>query len=75
MNLYGHEELVETYEKCLKTENERLDRTESERKTDRKLIPKKVEEVCVLFRSDEIPLEHPGFCKLGDLKDALIADA
>ena len=35
--LYGHEDLVETYEQCLKTENERLDREESERKTARQL--------------------------------------
>ena len=34
-NLYGHEDLAETYEQWLKTENERLDSQEAERKTER----------------------------------------
>ncbi len=32
-NLYGHEDLAQTYEQWLKTENERLDSQEAERKT------------------------------------------
>ena len=32
-NLYGHEDLTQTYEQCLKTENERFDSQEAERKT------------------------------------------
>ena len=39
-NLYGHEDLAQTYEQWLKTENERLDSQEAERKTARvDLIP------------------------------------
>ena len=36
-NLYGQEELVESYEKWLQTENARLDSEERERKMARKL--------------------------------------
>jgi hypothetical protein len=32
-HLYGHEDLAQTYEQWLKTENERLDSEETERKT------------------------------------------
>ena len=45
-NLYDHEELAETYEKCLKTENERLDSEESKRKTDRIVIEQKSPGCC-----------------------------
>ncbi len=37
-NLYDHEELAETYEKWLQTENERLDSEEAERTTVRQLL-------------------------------------
>ena len=52
--LYGHEDLVETYEQCLKTENERLDREESERKTARQLTAPKVQDAAAdKFRKDD----------------------
>ena len=35
LSRYGHEDLVQTYEQWLKTENERLDSQEAERKTTR----------------------------------------
>ena len=41
-NLYGHEDLAQTYEQWLKTENERLDSEEAERKTTRKMTTQKV---------------------------------
>ena len=41
-NLYGHEDLAQTYEQWLKTENERLDSQEAERKTERQLTAQKV---------------------------------
>jgi hypothetical protein len=34
-NLHGHEDLDQTYEQWLKTENERIDSQETERKTER----------------------------------------
>jgi hypothetical protein len=40
-NLYGHEDLAQTYDQWLKTENERLDSEEAERKTVRKMTRKK----------------------------------
>ena len=44
-NLYGHEDLAQTYEQWLKTENERLDSEEVERKTVRKMTVQKVQDV------------------------------
>jgi hypothetical protein len=41
----GHEDLDQTYEQCLKTENERFDSEESERKTVRKMTDQKVQDV------------------------------
>ena len=43
-NLYGHEDLVQTYEQWLKTENERFDSQEAERKTERQLTEQKVQD-------------------------------
>ena len=40
-NLYGHEDLSQTYEQWLKTENERLDNQEAERKTVGKMTEQK----------------------------------
>ena len=40
-NLYGHEDLAQTYEQWLKTENERLDSQEAERKTERQSTAQK----------------------------------
>ena len=40
-NLYGHEDLAQTYEQWLKTENERLDSEEAERKTVRKMTERR----------------------------------
>ena len=40
-NLYGHEDLAETYEQWLRTENERLDSQEAERKTERQSTAQK----------------------------------
>ena len=44
-NLYGQEDLAQTYEQWLKTENERLDSEEAERKTVRKMTAQKVQDV------------------------------
>ena len=47
-NLYDQEELAKTYEKWLKTENERLDsREETERKTNRNLAAQKGQDAAV----------------------------
>ena len=43
-NLYGHEDLAQTYEQWLKTENERLDSEEIVRKTVRKMTVQKVQD-------------------------------
>ena len=42
-NLYGHEDLTQTYDQWLKTENERLDSEEISRKTVRKMTTQKVQ--------------------------------
>ena len=53
-NLYGHEDLAQTYEQWLKTENERLDSEEAERKTDRKMTAQKVQDVAAdQFRKND----------------------
>ena len=53
-NLYGHEDLVQTYEQWLKTENERIDSEEGERKTDRKMTVQKVQDVAAdQFRKND----------------------
>ncbi len=44
-NLYGHEDLAQTYDQSLKTENERFDSQETERKTTKKMTTKKVQDV------------------------------
>jgi hypothetical protein len=44
-NLYAHEDLAQTYDQWLKTENERLDSEEVERKTVRKMTTQKVQDV------------------------------
>jgi hypothetical protein len=44
-NLYGHEDLAQTCEQWLKTENESLDSQEAERKTTRKMTEQKVQDV------------------------------
>jgi hypothetical protein len=44
-NLYGHEDLVQTYDQWLKTEYENLDSQEEERKTERQLTTQKVQDV------------------------------
>ena len=43
-NLYGHGDLAQTYDQCLKTENESLDSKETERRTVRKLTAQKVQD-------------------------------
>ena len=43
-NLYGHEDLAQTYEQWLKTENERLDSQEAERKTERQSTAQKIQD-------------------------------
>jgi hypothetical protein len=53
-NLYGHEDLAQTYEQWLKTENERLDSVEAERKTARKMTAQKVQDVAAdQFRKND----------------------
>ena len=53
-NLYGHEDLAQTYEQWLKTENERLDSEEAERKTVRKKTAQKVQDVATdQFRKND----------------------
>jgi hypothetical protein len=53
-NLYGHEDLAQTYEQWLKTENERLDSVEAERKTVRKMTAQKVQDVAAdQFRKND----------------------
>ena len=53
-NLYGHEDLAQTYEQWLKTENERIDSEESERKTVRKMTSQKVQDVATdQFRKND----------------------
>ena len=53
-NLYGHEDLAQTYEQWLKTENERLDSQEAERKTARKMTAQKVQDVAAdQFRKND----------------------
>ena len=53
-NLYGHEDLAQTYEQWLKTENERIDSVEAERKTDRKMTAQKVQDVAAdQFRKND----------------------
>ena len=53
-NLYGHEDLAQTYEQWLKTENERLDSEEAERKTVRKMTAQKVQDVAAdQFRKND----------------------
>ena len=53
-NLYGHEDLAQTYEQWLKTENERLDSEEAERKTARKMTTQKVQDVAAdQFRKND----------------------
>ena len=53
-NLYGHEDLAQTYEQWLKTENERLNSVEAERKTARKMTAQKVQDVAAdQFRKND----------------------
>ena len=53
-NLYGHEDLDQTYEEWLKTENERLDSQEAERKTASKMTAQKVQDVAAdQFRKND----------------------
>jgi hypothetical protein len=44
-NLYGHEDLAQTYEQWMKTENEMLDSQEAQRKTVMKMTEQKVQDV------------------------------
>jgi hypothetical protein len=61
-NLYGHEDLAQTYEQCLKTENERIDSEEIERKTSRKMTPQKVQDVVVdqVWKKDKFTKKSKG---------------
>jgi hypothetical protein len=58
-NLYGHEDLVQTYDQWLKTENERLDSQEVERKTERQSTAQKVQD-----RQRKKSRMHPGLFAL-----------
>ena len=63
-NLYDQEEPVETYEKWLKKDNERLDIEERERKIARRLTTEKVHNtVSDKFRKDDTLRKKPNMFK------------